>query len=170
MWCPELQQPFKTWGARLRLRPTCWRWLSRIMAAPGVLVTQSCLTLCDPMDWSLPGSSVLGILQTRILGWVAIPFSRGSSWCRDQTWGSCLAGSFFTIWATREAQPAPGTWGYTWGTELTNHRAAYCRLNCVFPKFIRWSLNPRCLEIWLYWQILAFKEVIIVKRNIMGGP
>ena len=44
-----------------------------------VLVTQSCLTLCDPMDYSLPGSSAHGILQARILEWVAIPFSRGSS-------------------------------------------------------------------------------------------
>ena len=42
-------------------------------------VSQSCLTLCDPMDCSLPGSSVHGILQARILEWVAIPFSRGSS-------------------------------------------------------------------------------------------
>ena len=44
-----------------------------------VLVTQTCLTLCDPMDCSLPGSSVHGIFQARILEWVAIPFSRGSS-------------------------------------------------------------------------------------------
>ena len=44
-----------------------------------MLVTQSCLTLCDPMDYSPPGSSVHGILQARILEWVAIPFSRGSS-------------------------------------------------------------------------------------------
>jgi len=44
-----------------------------------VLVTQSCLTLCNPMDCSLPGSSVHGILQARILEWVAIPFSRGFS-------------------------------------------------------------------------------------------
>ena len=43
-----------------------------------VLVTQSCLTLCDPMDCSLPGSSVHGILQARILEWVASPFSRAS--------------------------------------------------------------------------------------------
>ena len=41
-----------------------------------VLVAQSCLTLCDPMDCGLPGSSVYGILQARILGWVAIPFSK----------------------------------------------------------------------------------------------
>ena len=48
-------------------------------------VTQSCPTLCDPVDYSLPGSSVHGILQARILGWVAIPLSRGSSQPRDQT-------------------------------------------------------------------------------------
>ena len=48
-----------------------------------VLVAQSCLTLCDPVDCSPPGSSVHGILQARILGWVAISFSRGSSQPRD---------------------------------------------------------------------------------------
>ena len=48
-----------------------------------VLVTQSCLTLCDPKDCSLPNSPVHGILQARILEWVAIPFSRGSSQPRD---------------------------------------------------------------------------------------
>ena len=44
-----------------------------------MLVAQSCLTLCDPTDYSLPGFSVHGILQARILDWVAIPFSRGSA-------------------------------------------------------------------------------------------
>ena len=66
-----------------------------------VLVAQSCLTLCNPMDCSLPGSSVLGILWARILEWVAIPFSRGFSWFRDWTQISWTAGRFFTIWATR---------------------------------------------------------------------
>ena len=46
---------------------------------------QSCLTLWDPMDCSLPGSSVCGILQTRILEWVAMPSSRGSSQPKDRT-------------------------------------------------------------------------------------
>ena len=62
-----------------------------------VKVTQPCLTLCDPMD------CIHGILQARILEWVAFPFSRGSSQPRDQTQVSCIAGRFFTIWATREA-------------------------------------------------------------------
>ena len=68
-----------------------------------VSVTQSCPTLCDPMDYSPPGSSVHGILQARILEWVAIPFSRGSFRPRDQSRVYCIAGRFFTIWATGKA-------------------------------------------------------------------
>ena len=66
-------------------------------------VTQSCPTLCDPMDYSLPGSSIHGIFQARVLEWVAISFSRGSLWPRDQTQVSHIAGRHFTIWASREA-------------------------------------------------------------------
>ena len=61
------------------------------------------MTLCDPMDCSLPGSSVHGIFQARVLEWVATSFSRGSSRPRDRTWVSRIAGRCFTIWATREA-------------------------------------------------------------------
>ena len=64
-----------------------------------VKVTQLCLTLCDPMD-----STVHGILQVRILEWVAFPFSRGSSQPRDWTQVSQIAGKFFNSWATKEAQ------------------------------------------------------------------
>ena len=63
-----------------------------------VQVAQSCLTLCNPIDYT-----VHGILQARILEWVAFPFSRVSSQPRDQTQLSCIAGGFFTIWATRES-------------------------------------------------------------------
>ena len=63
---------------------------------------QSCPTLCDPMDCSLSGSSVRGILQARMPEWVTIPFSRGSFWPKDQTQVSCIAGRFLTVWATRE--------------------------------------------------------------------
>ena len=57
----------------------------------------SCLTLCHPMNHSPPGSSVHGIIQARILVWVAIPFSRGFSWPRDRNQVSCITGTFFTI-------------------------------------------------------------------------
>ena len=62
-----------------------------------VLVIPACKILCDPMECSPPGSYVLGILQVRMLEWVAIPFSRGSSQSRDRNWVSCITGRFFAI-------------------------------------------------------------------------
>ena len=62
-----------------------------------MLVTQLYLTLCNPMDYSASSSSLQGILQTRILEWVAITFSRGSSQPRDQIHISCIEDRFFTI-------------------------------------------------------------------------
>ena len=70
------------------------------MVADGGLAAKSCRTLCNPMVYSPPGSSVHEILQARILEWIAIPFSRGFSPPRDWTWVSCTAGGFFTNWAT----------------------------------------------------------------------
>ena len=67
------------------------------------LVSQSCLTLCDPMDCSPPGSLSMGILLARILEWVAMASSRGSCQPRDQTQVSHIVSRFFTVWATREA-------------------------------------------------------------------
>ena len=62
-----------------------------------VKVAQLCPTLCEPMD-----STAHGILQARILEWVAFPFSRESSWPRNRTGVSCIAGGFFTNWAISE--------------------------------------------------------------------
>ena len=115
--------------------PRDWAWISRIVGrrftvwatreSPGNLspginplfifkseseseVAQLCPTLCDPMDCSPPGFSIHGIFQARILEWVAISFSRGSSRPRNRTWVSCIAGRCFTLWATREAQCLEG--------------------------------------------------------------
>ena len=63
-------------------------------------VAQLCPTLCDPVDCSLPGSSIHGILQARILEWVTISFSRGSSQPRDQTWVSRIGGRCFNLWTS----------------------------------------------------------------------
>ena len=84
-----------------------------------VLVTQSHPALSDPMDYSPPGSSVHGIFQAWILEWVPVSFSRGPSWPRDRTWVSCIAGSFFTVWATREANCPQNTTRKT--VQLPNH-------------------------------------------------
>ena len=69
-----------------------WKWSE-------VKVVQLCPALCNLLDYT-----VRGILQARILDWVAFPFSRGSSGPRDGTQVSSIAGGFFTSWATREAQ------------------------------------------------------------------
>ena len=68
-----------------------------------VLVVEPCPILCDPMDYSPSGFSVHGILQARILEWVALPFSWGSSQSWGWTWVSGIAGRYFIIWATRKA-------------------------------------------------------------------
>ena len=93
-------------------------------------VAQSCPTLCDPMDCSPPGSSVHGIFQAWILEWVAVSFSRGSSWPRDRTRVSRIVGRRFTIWATREVHQ--------------KHRrvvASFKRMSVEI--FYRWNLLPR---------------------------
>ena len=77
---------------------TCRPQEEDILTLGSVKVTQSCPALCDPM-----GCTVHGILQVRILEWVAFHFSRGSSQLRDQTQVSHIASEFFTSWATREA-------------------------------------------------------------------
>ena len=67
-----------------------YSFLKLIFLNSCVLVTQSCLFLCNPMDSRPPGSSIHDILQASILEWVAIPFSRGSSPPRDHTWVPAL--------------------------------------------------------------------------------
>ena len=84
-----------------KLERRCER--SQGQAVWSVSVAQSYPTLCDPIDYSPPGSSVHGLLQKRIWAWVSMPFSRGSSQPKDGTRVSCIAGGFFTLGATREA-------------------------------------------------------------------
>ena len=104
----QLSMP-QVWGARAswlcgnllcfltaQVSTTYLRWKSE------VLVTQLSPTVCYSMDCTPPGSSVHRISQARILKWVAISFSRGSSPPRDQTWVSRIASRFFTIWPTRD--------------------------------------------------------------------
>ena len=126
---------------------------------------QSCLTLCDPMDCSWPDSSVHGILQARILEWVAMPSSRGSSQPRDWTHVSCIASGYFTIWATREVQeywsgyppprdlPEPGSPALqadSLPAELPG-KPIYTHM-CVFNGFILYMLFCICLL--LKWVLL----------------
>ena len=102
-----------------------------------VLVSQSCLTICNPMDCSLPGSSVPGILKARILEWIAIPCPRGSSRPRVQTWVSCIIGRFFTICATREAHYGE-LYNYFIKSQFNNIRNIITLSHSVMSEFL-WS-------------------------------
>ena len=93
-----------------------------------VLVAQLCSTLCNPMDCSLPGLSVHGILQARILEWVAISFSRRSFWPRDSIWVSCIVDRFFTIWATREARQ---DWGGAYSIRICRRQCPRDLFSCI---------------------------------------
>ena len=98
-------------------------------------IAQSCPTLCDHMNCSLPGSSIHGTFEARILEWVAISFSRGSSWPRDQTQVSRIAG----IRTTREAMQE--TWVQSWGWEnpLDNRMATH---SGILAYRIPWTEEP----------------------------
>ena len=107
MWCLPLPTNVWLWGGSEEgnLRPRKHRYLEmRMFANPTVtcVCVQSCLTLCDPMDYSRPVSSVHGIFQVRILEWVAISSSKGSSWSRDWTHISWIGRWIITHWITRD--------------------------------------------------------------------
>ena len=103
------------------------------------LVAQLCPALCDPMDCSPPGSSIHGIFQARILEWVAILFSRGSSQPRDQAQISRFAGRFFTIWATRET-PRTLEWVAVPFSRESSQPRDRTQVSCIAGRFFtRWA-------------------------------
>ena len=92
-------------GEKMRQRwVKCCKAIHPVRGLKWSEVTQLCLILCDPMNYSLPRSSVRGIFQARILEWFAISFSRGSFQPMDRTWVSCIVGRCFIILAIREAR------------------------------------------------------------------
>ena len=119
-----------------------------------VLVTQSYPTLCISMDCSPPGSPVHGILQARILEWVAIPFFRGYSWPRDQTQVSYTAGRCLTVWATRK-------------TYVQN------RISNVFilPTNLGWTLNrSKMAKYQSFHKVLLESGAFLVAGTVKNPP
>ena len=104
-------------------------WLSWLPHLFDHSVAQSCPTICGPMDCSLSGSSVHGIFQARVLEWIAISFSRGSSRPRNPTQVSRIAGRRFTIWATRESMVFPVV---MYGCESWTIKKAECQIIDAF--------------------------------------
>ena len=113
------------------------------------------MTLCDLMGCHLPTSSLHEILQARILEWVAISFSRGSSWPRDPTQVSCIAGRFFIVWAGREV---------------------YCKLNILQLKRRTWPQVSRSTSgdffhtlILLFCIVLTQEKLAWVLKKVANG-
>ena len=111
---------------------------------------QSCPTLCDPMDYSQPGSSVHGILQERILEWVAISFSMGSTQPRDRTYVSYFSctgiGSRFSTTSTTWEAPYIRVYIYIFFPQSSSFFSTYCMLikvNTCRKRNI-WSSMPEC--------------------------
>ena len=111
------------------------------------LVDWSYLTLCNPMGCSLPGSSVHGFLQARLLEWVAIPFSTGSAPPRDQTQISCIAGGFFTVWSTREA-----------------HTILYTYTIILY--IFKWSMITVYVQVILYYFMYAIRLLQVITLSL----
>ena len=126
----------------------------------------------DSMNFSLPSSSVYGILQARIMDWATIPFFRASSWSRDQTQVSCIAGRFLTIWATREA--------YRWKSrnykkkkkKPRKERVSYVSdtteisISGLPASFLSWMCSLSFLEAALQW---CFLPSILGEQGVIVG-
>ena len=120
---------------------------------------QSCLTLCDPMDCSPPGSSVNGILQARILQWVAMPCSRASSQPKDRThisYVSCTGSGFFTI-------------STTWEAHLMFIAPLYC-FTFIKRLFSSSSLSAIRVVSSAYLRLLIFLPAILISACVSSSP
>ena len=144
--CPETM-PRNLWK-------NCLPWDRSLVPKNGwkgkVLVPQSCPTLYDPMDCSPPGSSVQGILQARILEWIAIPFSRGSSQPRDWTEVSCISGRFLYHLSHQGSSKRVGTFT---NMETRSNKAIVRARKCNQVQF-----TDRWLLIWVIPHISGSKE------------
>ena len=144
------------------------------MAPVCVLVAQSCQTLCDLMDCSPPGSSVLGILQARKLEWIVIPFSRGSPQPRYLTWVSCIASGFFSIWATMQVRVNPYVSPILeWVAYPFSSRSSWSRnqsgVSCIAGGFFtNWAIREAHVNPYVspnYWSLLVSS---ILKRRMLS--
>ena len=147
------------------------------------LVTQSCPTLWDPLDCSPPGASVHGILHARILEWVAISFSRGSSWPRDRIQVSCIASGFCTLWVSREAQALTvnktnclfANSGLGGLESSTRALVSYCWvwlpvlhvMSCVNLATLTRHLNPQLLQLYKDYNRAYLKELLLELTEIL---
>ena len=121
-----------------------------------MLVTQLCPTLGDPIDCSLPSVFFHEILQARILEWVAVPFSRASSWPRERIGVCCIACRFFTNWA--KGKPS---YGVAVGFK-SKHLAPESKHINIFNKHLKWDKS-----VWLDNYLLENNQVTQYKYRMV---
>ena len=135
----ELTRWGSWWGFQWQLSETLlWTRMAK-ESMKWSKVAQSCLTLCDPKDCNLPGSSIHGIFQARILEQVAICFSRRSSWSRDWTWVSGTVGRRFTIWATKKERRPDWDVGDQRTCEVILRDGQRVRRSHLIGGLVRWA-------------------------------
>ena len=159
---PGIEPASPALAGRFLTASATWQvWFGTVstMAMKGKVKSLSRVLLCYPMDCSLPGFSVHGIFHARVLEWVAISFSRGSS--RERTWVvSHVVGRCFTLWATREAhhghgpyqnygcsQVPGGNGGEPWEWELSE--VVGCWADSIIPSFLLLPVSPPH-KMWLH--------------------
>ena len=177
LWCRALVAHSMCSLPRAEIEPMSALARRFLIIGGCVLVAQLCPTFCNPTYCSPPGFSVHGVLQARILEWIAIHFSRGTSQPRDWTLVSCIAGKFFTVWA-------PGTTGEIRVLFLCMmlENVLYCSFTCSCPVFQHYLLkrlsfpivyscllcgmlvNNKCVGLFLgsvlfYWSVTVYVPV-----------
>ena len=141
----------------------------------------SCSVVSDsmrPHGLYPPGSSVHGILQARILEWDAIPFSRGASQLRDWIRVSCIAGGFFTIWATRDSAHEVGhpkstglllSWFHhrLWQSHFWIWVLRHVALKVYFIRLACWSSRRKAMASWsnLKREMMIFQAITTTKKK-----
>ena len=140
-----------SFGEKGRIHEVSLRRAVRVLVA-----AQPCLTLCDPVDCSPPGSSVHRILQARILEPVVLRFSRGSSWPRNQTQVYHIAGRLFTIWIPHNLRLFP--------YELCCWVIIACSKSWKFT--LAWWFGPHLLETWRNLSSSRASQVAPVIKNL----
>ena len=124
---------------------------------------QSCLTLCDAMDCSPPGSSVHGISQARILKWIVFCPFRGSFWPRNRTWGSCIGRWILYHWATQEAH----TYAYIHKNICVHMYICVNIYICVWVYVCELLLPGKPYNKTIIIAILMWGRKLIIKQNLI---
>jgi len=127
-----------------------WKWSENEVA-------RLCPTLCDPMDYSPPGSTVHGILQARILEYIAISFSRGSSRPRNRTQVSRIAGRLFNLWGTRVKKVMTNLDSILKSRDITLPTKVRLIKTMVFPLLVMYRYERWTIRKAEHWRIDAFE-------------